>query len=250
MVRSYIAEMNAAIRVSLADRTDFALQSGGMVLNNLFVLLMWFMFFAGFRTVRGWRLSDMALQIGILAVTFGLAGVFAGGYRDMAASILRGDLDAFLTQPKPVLPRLLAQDSSAPAWGDIAVGLGLLIFAASLQWKDLPTLLFALAGSFTVYLSTAILFACMAFWSRGARSFARDLVEFILLFGTWPGSIWAGATKLMIYTIVPAGFVAVLPVRFLRHAMPLDGALMAGAAIVYALVALLVFRLGLRHYRQ
>ena len=249
-MRLYLAEMTAAIRVSLADRTNFTLLLGGMVLNNGFVLLMWFMFFAGFRSVRGWQLADMALQIGLLAVTFGVAGVFAGGYRDMAAVILRGDLDAWLTQPRPVLPRLLAQDSAAPGWGDILVGAALLIFAASLRWADLPALLFVLIGSFIVYLATGVLFASLAFWARGARSFARDLVEFVLLFGTWPGSIWSGATKLIVYTIVPAGFVVVLPVRFLRQPSVPAALLVVAAALAYAALALLVFRSGLRRYRR
>jgi ABC-2 type transport system permease protein len=249
-MRLYLSEMTAAIRVSLADRTNFSLLFGGMVLNNGFVLLMWFMFFAGFRSVRGWRLADMALQIGLLAVTFGMAGVFAGGYRDMAAVILRGDLDAWLTQPRAILPRLLAQESAAPGWGDILVGVALLIFAASLRWSDLPALLFVLGGSSIVYLATGILFASLAFWAAGARSFARDLVEFVLLFGTWPGSIWSGATKLFVYTVVPAGFVVVLPVRFLRQPSVPAGLLVVAAALAYAALALLVFGAGLRRYRR
>ena len=135
-MRLYVAEMTAAIRVSLADRTNFTLLFCGMVLNNGFVLLMWFMFFAGFRSVRGWQLADMALQIGLIAITFGAAGVFAGGYRDMAATILRGDLDAWLIQPRAVLPRLLGHESSAPGWGDVLVGVVLLVFAAALRWAQ------------------------------------------------------------------------------------------------------------------
>jgi ABC-2 type transport system permease protein len=249
-MRLYVAEMTAAIRVSMADRTNFTLLFGGMVLNNGFVLLMWFMFFAGFRSVRGWQLADMALQIGVLAVTFGAAGVFAGGYRDMAAVILRGDLDAWLTQPRALLPRLLALESSAPAWGDILVGIALLTFQASLHWHDLPALLFVLAGSFIVFLATGVLFGSLAFWITGARSFARDLMEFLLIFGTWPGSIWSGGTKLIVYTIVPAGFVVVLPVRFLREPSLTAGTLVVAAAVVYAGLALAVFRLGLRRYRR
>jgi ABC-2 type transport system permease protein len=246
----YVAEITAAIRVSFADRTNFTLQCGGMVLNNGFVLLMWFMFFAGFRTVHGWHLTDMALQIGILATIFGLAGVFAGGYRDMAAAILRGDLDTRLTQPTQVLPRMLAQESSTPAWGDVLVGVALLASASSLHRADLPALLFVLSGSFIVYLATAILFASLAFWFAGARSFARDLVEFLLVFGTWPGSIWSGVTKLFVYTLVPAGFVVVLPVRFLRQPSLLTAALLVAAALAYAALAVLVFHVGLRRYQR
>ncbi len=249
-MRLYIAEAAAAIRVSLADRTNFTLLFGGMVLNNGFVLLMWFLFFAGFRSVRGWQLADMALQIGLIAVIFGAAGVFAGGYRDMAAVILRGDLDAWLTQPRAVLPRLLAQESTAPGWGDILVGIALVVFAAALRPADLPALLFVLAGGFIVFLATGVLFASLAFWVRGARSFARDLVEFLLTFGTWPGSIWSGVTQVVVYTIVPAGFVVVLPVRFLRHPGMPEGLLVVAAALAYGALALLMFRCGLRRYRR
>jgi ABC-2 type transport system permease protein len=149
-----------------------------------------------------------------------------------------------------VLPRLLAQESSAPAWGDILVGIVLLSFKASLHWRDLPALLFVLAGSFIVFLATGVLFASLAFWVRGARSFARDLMDFLLTFGTWPGSIWSGGTKLIVYTILPAGFVVVLPVRFLRQPSVSAGIVVVAAAVVYAGLALTVFRLGLLRYRR
>jgi len=249
-MRLYLAEIGAAIRVSLADRTNFAVLALGMVLNNGFVLLMWFMFFAGFRSVHGWQRADMALQIGIMALIFGATNVFAGGYRDIAATIVRGDLDACLTQPRAVLPRLLARESAPYGWGDIVVGLLLIACAAGLHRNHLPVLAFVLAASFTIFLASAILFASLAFWVNGARSFARDLVEFVLLFGTWPGSIWSGATRLMVYTVVPAGFVVVLPVHMLRAPALADAALMLAASLAYAGLAWTAFAMGLRRYRR
>ena len=47
----YLLQVGAAIRLSFSDRANFWLQLGGMGLNNGFVLLMWFLFFAGFRSV-------------------------------------------------------------------------------------------------------------------------------------------------------------------------------------------------------
>ena len=40
-VSTYAALAGAAIRTSLADRTNFALQAAGMVLNNGFMLVLW-----------------------------------------------------------------------------------------------------------------------------------------------------------------------------------------------------------------
>lgn len=246
----YPLQVGAAIRLSFADRANFWLQIGGMGLNNGFILLMWFMFFAGFRSVGGWGLADVALMIGILAFTVGVAGAFAGGYRDMAAAILRDDIDALLTQPRAVLPRLLAQESIANAWGDVIVGAVLMAHFAALRWGDLPALVFALLGSLAVFLATGVLVASLAFWVRGARSFARDVVDLIILLSSYPGSIYSGAMQLIVYTVVPAGFVVLVPVAFLRDPSLVGAVLLGGAAVIYTGLAIAVFLFGLRRYRR
>ena len=246
----YLLQVGAAIRLSFSDRANFWLQLGGMGLNNGFVLLMWFLFFAGFRSVGGWRLADVALMVGILAFTVGTAGVFAGGYRDMAAAILRDEVDALLTQPRAVLPRLLAQESIASAWGDVIVGAVLLAHFAALQWHDLPALVFALFGSLAVFLATGVLVASLAFWLRGARSFARDVVDLVILLSSYPGSIYSGTMQIIVYTFVPAGFVVLVPVAFLREPGVAGAMMLAGAAVAYAGLAVAAFMFGVRRYRR
>src|SRR5215468_4382569 len=103
MIPTYAANIAVAIRTSLMDRTNFILNSVGMVVNDVFFLLLWYMFFAGFRQVGGWGLHDVALLLGLTMGTVAISGVFFGGYRDMAATILRGEIDALLTQPRGVL---------------------------------------------------------------------------------------------------------------------------------------------------
>ncbi len=249
-ISTYAAEVAAAIRVSFADRTNFVLQFSGMAINNGFVLLLWFMFFKGFRSIGGWRMADVALLVGLLASIVGVAGVLFGGYRDLAAAILRGEPDALLTQPSAVLPRLLARESLATAWGDILTGLILLAALARITPAGLPWLAFALACGLGVYLSVATTFACLAFWMRGARSFARDLTDFVLMFSSYPGSVYSGAAKLVVYTVFPAGFVVLIPVRMLRHPAPELALMLMAAVAAYAALALIAFHMGLQRYRR
>ena len=138
----------------------------------------------------------------------------------MAAAILRGDPDALLTQPKAVLPRLLAGESLAHGWGDLVTGLATLATLAGLDAARLPLTMLAVALGVAVYVSAAVTFASLAFWIAGARSFARDLTEFLLLFSTFPGSIYSGATRLIAFTVLPAGFVVLAPVAFVREPTP------------------------------
>jgi ABC-type uncharacterized transport system permease subunit len=138
----------------------------------------------------------------------------------MAAAILRGDPDALLTQPKAVLPRLLAGESLAHGWGDLVTGSATLATLAGLDAARLPLTMLAVALGVAVYVSAAVTFASLAFWIAGARSFARDLTEFLLLFSTFPGSIYSGATRLIAFTVLPAGFVVLAPVAFVREPTP------------------------------
>jgi ABC-2 type transport system permease protein len=250
MFATYAAQMIAAIRISFADRTNFVLQMAGMAVNNGFFFLLWVLFFAGFRSVGGWQFADVSLLLGIIMIVIGVAGVFFGGHRDMAAAILRGEPDALLTQPKTVLPRLLAGESLAHAWGDLVTGTAILATLAGLDAARLPLTMLAVALGAAVYVSAAVTFASLAFWIAGARSFARDLTDFLVLFSAFPGSIYSGATKLVAFTVLPAGFVVLAPVEFVREPTSAHLAIAAAAAIGYAGLAMLVFDTGLRRYQR
>lgn len=250
MIGLYAAQVRAAIRASLSDRGAFTLQVGGMILNDLVFLVMWWMFFAGFRSVGGWTREDMALLMGMMMILVGASGVFAGGYRDMAATILNGELDGLLTQPKGLIGRILSRESLAGAWGDLVGGLVLLTGFAGLGLADLPWTLTALAIGGVVYLSAGLAFGSLAFWASGARSFSRELMDFTLLFSTYPGSIYQGAVKVIAFTVLPAGFIVLTPASLIRA----PGAKALSVAVVaaggYAAVALGLFHLGLRRYRR
>lgn len=249
-LRLYAAQSAAAIRTSFSDRGNFAIQVGGMIVNDIFFLTLWVLFFAGFRSIGGWRLQDMALLFGLTMSVVGISGVFFGGYRDLAATLLRGELDALLTQPKALIPRLLARESIATAWGDLAGAIFVLAVFARLDWSDLPALLLAIAAGTTVYVSASISFASLAFWAAGARSFARDLTDFMLLFSSYPGSIYRGAVKTIAFTILPAGFVVLAPMGMVRHPSGQTLAVVVFGAVLYGAIAVALFSLGLARYRR
>jgi ABC-2 type transport system permease protein len=246
----YIANAKLAIRTSLSDRTNFVLQSLGMIMNDGFFLILWFMFFAGFRNVGGWGRNDVAQLLGLIMCIVAASGVFFGGYRDMAATILKGELDSLLTQPKLVLPRLIARESIPSAWGDLIVGLILLSIYAHLSPARVPGALIGFACGLTVYVASAVVYASLAFWFSGARSFARDLTDFMLLFSSYPGSIYSGATKFVAYTILPAGFTVLMPVRLLTQPSVATLLVAIAAACIYAALALASFHFGLKRYRR
>jgi ABC-2 type transport system permease protein len=168
----------------------------------------------------------------------------------MAATILSGEVDALLTQPKSVLGRLLSRESMANAWGDLVTGLIVLVLASGLRWQQAPLTAAMLAVGLTVYLAATVTFGCLAFWVQGARSLSRDLAEFVIMVSTYPGSIFTGPSRWVVFTILPAGFIVLTPVRLLRAPSLETLGLLLAAVAAYTSLAGLAFRLGLARYRR
>lgn len=249
-VALYALQWRAAVRMAFAGRVNFVLQASGMLINNVVMLSLWWLFFAGFKRIGDWQQADMALLMGIIMLVVGASGVCFGGYRDLAATLLRGDLDALLTQPKALLPRLLARESMAISWGDLFSGSVLLACFAQLHLASLPWLVLAVCAGTVVFVATAVTFATLAFWVAGARSLARDLVDWIVLFSSYPGSIYQGPVRVLAYTLLPAGFVVMLPLQMVRAPSATSVALVLGGVALYSAIAVVAFDLGLRRYRR
>jgi ABC-2 type transport system permease protein len=211
---------------------------------------MWWVFFAKFQEVRGWRLGDMAAIYGTVAGAFGLAMVFGEGARGLARTILEGDLDGFLTQPKPPLLHCVASRSDASGWGDLVSAILLLGISGYLSPATLPLGLLGMACGAVVFLATTVLIQSIAFWVADSSDVARQLSEFVILFSLQPKPVFTGALKLLLYTAVPAGFISYLPVELVRGvSVPVLAAVVL-AAVLYALLAAAAFRAGLRRYES
>ena len=236
------------LKANLALRGAFWLQAVFMAVNNLVFFVIWWIFFDAFEEVRGWRLGDMAALYGVVAMSFGATVVFAGGVRDLALRISEGDLDALLTQPRDVLLQSVASRSFASGWGDLASGFGLLVVSGVLSPANLVVAPVAVAISVIVFASTGVLLGSTAFWLGRTDALARQLFEFMVTFSLYPAPIFSGALRLVLFTILPAGFIGYLPVALLRDFSVETLAAAVGGAAVYASLALLAFRRGLAVY--
>jgi ABC-2 type transport system permease protein len=147
-----------------------------------------------------------------------------------------------------VLLRAVASRSNASGWGDLMSGTLMLAFSGYVRLENAPVALLAIALATLVFLSSAVLINSAAFWLADIESISLHLFNFLLAFATYPPTLFGGITKLILFTVIPAGLVSYLPVELLREFRP-DRALLAlGGALSYAFLAALVFTLGLRRY--
>lgn len=236
------------LKATLALRGAFVMQVIFMALNNLTFFLFWWALMQRVPVIRGWHLGDVQLLFGLVAVAFGVTVTVAGGVWHLGRFIQDGDLDTLLTQPRPVLLYALGMRSLPSGVGDIVAGTFLIATSGYLTPLSAPLVIAAVVASAIVFLATGILFSSLAFWLGRVETIARQLWELLITFSLYPEPLFGGVLRLLLYTILPAGFVGYLPAALVRApSLPQVCLLAAGAAAYFAL-AVLVFDRGLRRY--
>src|SRR4029079_5027928 len=99
-----------------------------------------------------------------------------------------------------------------------------------------------------IFGGVGVVFFSLAFWVGRIETVATQLWELLITFSLYPEPLFGGVLRLVLFTILPAGFVGYLPVALVRHpSLPQAGLLCAGSA-AYLTLAVLVFHRGLRRY--
>jgi ABC-2 type transport system permease protein len=96
--------------------------------------------------------------------------------------------------------------------------------------------------------ASCVLFNSIAFWFGRVETASRQLFESLITFSLYPEPLFGGAMRLLLFTLVPAGFVGYLPARLVRDPSGEVIAELVVAAVGYSAAAWFVFERGLRAY--
>ena len=242
----------------------------------------------GAKTALSWYFADVLLALGTAVWAFLLAERFDGigvwskpqiafllglalfvrGAIDFALNanmyapsrrIGRGQLDHMLLMPQPLWVTL-ASDGFMPFSCSGTLVAGAAVIAWSAQRLELPIgagwlALFALhvVSAAVIMLSFAYLWGSLAFVApRGAEEINSTTMRLLDQLKPFPLDGVGGGLSVLLLTVVPAGFLAWLPSRVLLGLETSSWALLWTplAALVFASLAVVVFRLGLRRYAR
>jgi ABC-2 type transport system permease protein len=253
-LRNYLGMAAAYTRLNLNAQLEyrgaFIAQVAAMFLNDGVWLVFWALFFTRFPVLRGWQISDVITVWAITASAFGLAHAIYGNALHLATLIAQGQLDVWMLYPRALLSHMLLGRMNASAWGDALFGYA--VYFIFVQPDLAHALLFiGLSLSATLlFVGFSVLTGSLSFFLGNATSLSEQWRNAMITFSTYPAILFEGAVKLLLFTLIPAGFVSYLPIQALRDLSPRDTILaMIGALAVLAAGAG-VFYLGLRRYES
>ena len=236
------------LKASLAQRAAFAMQVGFMALNNAVFFVFWWSLLHHVDQIRGWRLADMQVLFGVVAAAFGLSVTVAGGVRHLARFIDDGELDTLLTQPRPVLAYALGLRMQASGIGDVISGIAFVVWSHQVSWRSAPIVAIAVLCSALIFVACGVLFVSAAFWLGPIDAVARQAWDLMVTFSLYPEPLFGGPLRLVLFTVLPAGFVGYLPAHLVGHPTLTGAATLIVAAAAYLALAVAVFQRGLRRY--
>lgn len=250
LLRFVLYYVRANFQVALEYRASFWARVFGMFLNDVMWIAFWGIFFSRFRVVRGYGFPEIVTLWSFAAFSFGIAtGVFGGCWR-FARQIANGEVDFYLVLPKPVLLHLLVSTMMVMAWGDVLFGIAVFLLFVHPSAIQIGGFLLLSVPSVAIFVAYAVIANSLSFWLGNSDGLTQQALGALLIFATYPSALFGGVTRVVLYSVIPAGLVAYLPVTLLRHwSWPLVAALY-GAATLALVVATGVFYTGLRRYES
>ncbi len=205
--------------------------------------------------LEGWSLAEILLIYGMITLSKSINHMFADNLWTLGRDYVRtGTFDRFLVRPIDPLFHLLADRFCHDGIGNFLVGLVLVAIAASrldIAWTPAPVgylVLMVLSGGL-IFIALNLMTAVSGFWLMDSVPVTRVIFE-MHEFAKYPLVIYPRAIGVLLTFLIPYGFASFFPASYLmgREISPI---LAWGAPLVAAVlmvIALGVWRFGLRHY--
>lgn len=254
-LRTELSFLKALVGVNLASameyRASFLSQIVGMVINDGIYFVFWLIFFDQFGTVRGYNTDEIYLLFSVVTFGFGLAHILAGNVGPhLAYLIAQGRLDYYLVFPRNLLVHVVFSRMMVAALGDLVFGLIAYLFTG--LFEPLQILYFLLASILgaLIFIAYGVIAGSLAFYMGNAQNASQQMWGAMVTFALYPNVLFTGASRLVLFTLIPAAFVGAVPVRIVQEGNL--GLLLAllGVAVLFWALATAVFYLGLRRYES
>ena len=238
------------ILTAMEYRTSFLIQVLGMIVNDTALIFVWVIFFKQFNQINGWTFADTAMLYAITTINFGLVMAFFRGSFELARTIARGELDYFLALPKNVLWHVSISRSEISALGDTIFGIIIFFFAGDVTVEKAGLFVFYVLISTIILFSFTVITQSMAFWFGNFEEAAEQIFHSLIGFTLYPQTVFHGLLKIVMLTLIPAFFIATLPVQLIRNFDPVLTVVMLVYAASIFCIAAIIFTAGLRSYES
>lgn len=242
--------MAANWRISLEYRTNFIFEGFLSLIEVGMYLFYWKMFFAISGGVQGATFAQIAALIAFNHVIYAGADTLMGNnVWETVDLIVSGQLDVFLAQPKSPVFQLFFSGAQPLRAIQIVVGTILYFWFIPLTVYHAGMYLFGFAIGTVIFTSWVIAIHSLTF-RLGNSTVIYKLLSIILHFAKKPANIFSFAVRMVLYTVIPAAYLGTVQAEQLIAPDPRWIVGLIAIAVISPIIAVTIFRRGLRLYES
>ena len=251
----------AQIRSYASYRMSFAIELAVQAVVPLLDLAALLAILRVIPGLGGFDSDAVLVMFGISCLAFALADLAVGEIEKLRLYVRAGDLDAMLVRPLSLLGQLLASSFAVRRLGRLVVGA--VVFVVALARADLrltparaALLVVAPLAGAVLFSAIFIGFATVAFWWIDSGEFANGFTYGGRDFTSYPVNVYGAVFRHVFAFGLGFAFVSYYPtlaVMGLPDPLGLPGWVAwssPAVAAVAALLSMVVWRFGVRHYRS
>lgn len=250
-----------SLRGQIQYRASFLLSVFGNLLSAGIEFLGIWALFARFGSLRGWSLAEISLFYGIIGTAFALAEGVGRGFDTFPNLVKSGDFDRLLLRPRGTAFQVAAQEVQIMRIGRLAQAMTVLVWACHtlpIVWT-FGNLLFlgaTILGGACLFYGLFVLQATLSFWTIDSLEIMNTVTYGGTETGQFPLTLYHPWFQRFFTFVVPLACANILPARALLSRadlafIPLPLAYAAPCiGLLYLLLTLQIWKLGVRHYRS
>ena len=258
-LRLYLRYIGVSAQAQTQYKASFVMLSIGAFGNTGLEFLTVWLLFDRFGQLGSWSLGEVALFYGVVNTAFAVAEILSRGFDTFGDWIKSGEFDRLLLRPRSPALQLAGQEIRLRSVGRLLQGIVVLLWAAAalhIPWTAgrLVLLSAALAGGACLFYGLIVVQAAIAFWTTESLEVINSFTFGGVQAAQYPLAIYPGWFRRMFIYVIPLGCVSYFTVvAILGHSDPLGAPPWVGwvsplAGPAFLLLALQVFRFGVRHY--
>lgn len=240
------------VKESVSNKKSFIIQTIAMFINNFVFILFWQILFSNKGgSINGLDIRDILYLWSIPTIGYGIAFFCFGGMDTICKDIVDGNLDIYLTKPKNSLISTLTSRSILSAMGDLLFGVVCGTIAVGFNpLKFIGVIVLGIiAGVLTVSILTSV--RLLSFWlgdiSNATQKYTHSLFVTLTIY---PEQMFPSIIKLAMYTVIPAAYVAHVPVRLMKDFSFVSLGIMLLASIFFVALMFVLYEKGLKKYES
>lgn len=238
------------ISAQMEYRVNFFIQIFGMIINNFFLLFFWWVIFSKVGKFGGYGMEDIYLIYSVVTVSFGISMTFFGNQTRISRIIYTGELDSYIMLPRPYLFHILISRISLSALGDVIFGILVFFMSGYAGFLNFIVLIIVCTMGAVIFAAFNSVLQSLTFYFGDSTAFSRVFPEAVLSFSMYPETVFNGIIKIVLFTVVPAGYFSFLPVRIIKDFNLYQLSEMFFFTVGFSVFAFLFFKHGLKKYES